>query len=540
MLIVATIATLSLMNLGKELVTLAEEDIPLTHKVSAITINQLERAIHFERALRTGEKIHDDSTEEPHFKLAVKEFLNHSSLIDNTITDINSSAEHALKSAHTEGDKKEFKYILVSLKSINSTHLSYQRDAKQSLALLDDGDINKAHEMIPEIKKLEAELNYELESLLKELEAFTENAILAAEHDKQKAITTLLIVCLIAAIISILLASVIIRHLKASLIQAIDVAKTIASGDLTKEIVVSGNDETAQLLSSLSSMRNTLHTMIGEMNQTSTELAAASSELAVVSEQANQSIHEQQSEVEQIATAMNEMASTVQEVANNATNTSQSAMEADKESNDGKAVVQQTVDAIHQLSSEVDNAANVMSELEQQSVGIGGVLDVIKNIAEQTNLLALNAAIEAARAGEQGRGFAVVADEVRTLASRTQESTKEIETMVESLQSRTQSAVVVMQAGRTLAQESVECAMKAGESLDTITDSVTTINQMNMQIASAAEEQACVAEDMNKNIVSIKNAAEESVAAIDQTSASSEELSRMASSLQESIARFSI
>ncbi len=219
-------------------------------------------------------------------------------------------------------------------------------------------------------------------------------------------------------------------------------------------------------------------------------------------------ILEQKGEVDQVATAMTEMSATVHEVARNATEAAEAAQRADEETGKGKMVVSQAIEAIDLLANEVNDAAQVIHRLEQDSDEIGAVLDVIRGIAEQTNLLALNAAIEAARAGEQGRGFAVVADEVRTLAQRTQQSTQEIQNMIERLQSGAQDAVKAMEQGRSRAQVGVEQAAEAGVSLETIAQAVGTISDMNTQIATAAEEQSVVAEEINLNIVSISDMAD--------------------------------
>jgi len=237
---------------------------------------------------------------------------------------------------------------------------------------------------------------------------------------------------------------------------------------------------------------------------------------------------------------MNEMTTSVHEVARNASEASQSAARANDESTEGKKVVGKAIDSIDGLSNEVKKAADVIKELESDSEKIGAVLDVIQGIAEQTNLLALNAAIEAARAGEQGRGFAVVADEVRTLASRTQQSTQEIEQMIERLQKGARTAVTVMQEGSKQANETTGLAADAAASLEGIIRAIGTINDMNAQIASAAEEQGAVAEEINRNVVKINEGVQDVAAGSDQTATATEELARLASELRESVQRFRI
>jgi methyl-accepting chemotaxis protein len=237
---------------------------------------------------------------------------------------------------------------------------------------------------------------------------------------------------------------------------------------------------------------------------------------------------------------MSQMTATVQEVANNAAGASAYAGDAREQSDGGKAIVDETIMAISTLADKVEHAAHVIKELETQTVSIGTVIDVIKNIAEQTNLLALNAAIEAARAGEQGRGFAVVADEVRNLAQRTQVSTSEIQEIIERVQSSAEKSVAVMLEGQESASTSVELATRAGSALNNITQAVGSITDMTIQIANAVEEQSSVAEEMNRNIVTISNVAGETAKASEQTAEESESLAKLSRELGDIVQQFRI
>lgn len=279
---------------------------------------------------------------------------------------------------------------------------------------------------------------------------------------------------------------------------------------------------------------------IRSSQDTAEHLLASTAQMQSQSDSARQGVTRQQVETDQVATAINEMTATVQEVARSATDAATAAHQADQEANNGKGVVAQTVSSIQTLASNVEQAADVIQKLEQDTTEIGGVLDVIKGIADQTNLLALNAAIEAARAGEQGRGFAVVADEVRTLASRTQESTEEINNMIDKLQLGAKNAVAVMEDGREQARTGVEQASKAGDSLSAITHSVATINDMNTQIASAADEQSKVAEEINRNVVNISQVANETASNVTQVADKSSELEGLASVLTTEVERFKV
>ena len=279
---------------------------------------------------------------------------------------------------------------------------------------------------------------------------------------------------------------------------------------------------------------------IRNSQDTANHLATATEQMQAQSDSARQGVTRQQLETDQIATAINEMTATVQEVARSATDAANAAGQADIEASNGKNVVAQTIESIQTLAKNVEQAADVIQRLEMDTTEIGGVLDVIKGIADQTNLLALNAAIEAARAGEQGRGFAVVADEVRTLASRTQESTEEINNMIDKLQTGAKNAVDVMEKGREQARTGVEQASLAGQSLEAITQSVATINDMNTQIAGAAEEQSTVAEEINRSVVNISQVADETASNVAQVADSSAQLEALSVDLKQEVAKFQL
>ncbi|HHJ17537.1 MAG TPA: methyl-accepting chemotaxis protein [Gammaproteobacteria bacterium] len=317
-----------------------------------------------------------------------------------------------------------------------------------------------------------------------------------------------------------------------------EIATAISQNDISHECTMESHDMIGELIDAFNQMAASLRNVIGQISGATTQLAAAAEETSTITDETSCGVREQQAEIDSIASAMNEMTSTVQEVARNAADASNAADAADSEARNGALVATEAIGGIDALQHEVDSAAQVIRNLEMESENIGSVLDVIRGIAEQTNLLALNAAIEAARAGEQGRGFAVVADEVRTLASRTQQSTQEIQDMITGLQSGTGNAVKVMEGAQSKAQESSDLVEKAAESLAMIAGSVSAINDMNTLIASAAEEQSAVAAEMQTNMNNIREVADRSADGAQQTAQASEELARLAAEQQSLMAQF--
>ena len=361
-----------------------------------------------------------------------------------------------------------------------------------------------------------------------------------AGEQYRSAITGIIVVAVIAALMTVLLAWLLTRSIVTPLNRALQAAQTIAGGNLTNVIEVDGKDEPARLLGALSTMQASLRKTIEQIAGSATQLGAAAEELSTVTQEASRGLQQQNNEIEQAATAVNEMTAAVEEVARNAVSTSEASNQSTQAAREGRDRVVETVDAIQTMTHDVQNTSVMIEGLAAQGRDIGKVLDVIRAIAEQTNLLALNAAIEAARAGEAGRGFAVVADEVRALAHRTAQSTQEIEKMVAGIQNGTGEAVSSMQQSNQRTQSTLEMARAAGVALEQITQSIQLINERNLVIASASEEQAQVSREVDRNLVNIRDLATQSAAGANQTSAATHELSRLAVDLNAMVARFVI
>ena len=330
--------------------------------------------------------------------------------------------------------------------------------------------------------------------LLDTAQQMTRSQTQVRDQGTQQAKTLLAGATALALLLGLIAAWAITRQIIVPLRQTLTAAERVAAGDLTQNLQVDRRDELGQLQASMQRMTLSLRELIGGIGDGVTQIASAAEELSAVTEQTSAGVNNQKVETDQVATAMNEMAATVHEVARNAEQASEAALVADQQAREGDRVVGEAIAQIERLAGEVVNSSEAMNQLKAESDKIGSVLDVIKAVAQQTNLLALNAAIEAARAGEAGRGFAVVADEVRSLAQRTQQSTEEIEELIASLQTGTQRVASVMDASRGLTDSSVELTRRAGGSLETITRTVSSIQAMNQQIATAAEQQSAVAE----------------------------------------------
>lgn len=418
---------------------------------------------------------------------------------------------------------------------------AYIAAAEGVFTLLKAGDAEQAAKLAdtsatPLYRKTIGELKIMIESNARQSGEVAQNGA-----DTNRQVTWALIIgAIIAAACALGLGLLVTRMITRPLYQSVASASHIAQGDLTHPIHSAGKDETGQLLTALSDMQGNLKTTVQQIADASNQLASAAEELTAVTEDSTRGLVRQNDEIQQAATAVNQMTAAVEEVARNAVSTSQVSSETAAEASKGQRQVQQAVSAMNTMASDITHSTQRVETLAGQIRDITKVLDVIRSIAEQTNLLALNAAIEAARAGEQGRGFAVVADEVRALAHRTQASTAEIDTMIKLVRAGADEAVASMAKSQAMAHSTQILATEAGLALERISEGVGQINERNLVIASAAEEQAQVAREVDRNLVNIQDLSTQTAAGANQTNASSQELSRLAISFNTLVGKFKL
>ncbi len=388
------------------------------------------------------------------------------------------------------------------------------------------------------IDQLDASLEASANDLEHAITEYTHSHEADIEHIVEEADRAMIVEAIIALIIGCAIAIVITGMISKPLARLVEVMKELASGNLDQELITQRTDEIGVLMTATNTMIQSLQKLIGRLGAGITQLASASEQMSAVAQENTRIITEQKNETDQVATAMNEMTATVREVAQNAEVASGSAQECEQLTREGGDLVRNNIKQTEELADEVAAATQEIVELKADSDKIGTVLDVIAGIAEQTNLLALNAAIEAARAGEAGRGFAVVADEVRGLSKRTQESTEQIESLITNLQKKAEKTAERMKLSSERAEATKGPAHQAREAFKSITEAVTQIQAMNQQIAAAVTEQSAVAEDINKSILTISESADQTATASEETLQANQELSRLGIELQELASQF--
>ncbi|QIQ74190.1 Methyl-accepting chemotaxis protein McpQ [Pseudomonas coronafaciens] len=416
---------------------------------------------------------------------------------------------------------------------------AYIEAGKSMVGLMTKGDLEGAGRLFEQrVDPAYKAVNDELKLIVASNDRQSNEAASDAKATASRAYWSLGMGVIIAFTAAIALGLIVTRSITRPLSTALRAAKQVADGDLSYTIDASGKDEIGTLLNALSTMQINLRATIKEIGSAADQLASASEELNAVTEESSRGLIRQKDEIQQAATAVNEMTAAVEEVARNATDASEASEHTSSSAKEGRDKVKNAVESVGAMADKISDSTGKVEVLAQRVNEISKILGVIQSIAQQTNLLALNAAIEAARAGEQGRGFAVVADEVRALAHRTQASTADIEAMMGQVHTGAEEAVFAMNSSKTLADDTRRQAVEAGEALDRITEGVSTINEKNLVIASAAAEQAHVAREVDRNLVNIQDLSTQTAAGANQTNASSSELSRLASSFGVLVGKF--
>ncbi|WP_148861258.1 HAMP domain-containing methyl-accepting chemotaxis protein [Marinobacter fonticola] len=398
----------------------------------------------------------------------------------------------------------------------------------------------KAVEQVRRNETLESQMLDSANSILSATAELKDIQVGNMRAEQAQAVTLIIVATVIVILLGVVLAWSLTRNIVRPIHEAVDIATRVAAGDLRKDVKTDRHDELGQLLGALGSMVVNLRELVRGINSGSQNIAASTGELSTVTEQTSEGMTQQRDQTDQVATAMNEMVATVSEVAKSAEDAFNAAARASETATAGETAVGETLSYVSELNGLVENVMQQLHNLQSDTQNIVTVLDVIKSVAEQTNLLALNAAIEAARAGEQGRGFAVVADEVRSLAQRTQSSAAEIETLINNLVTSAEGSVKAMESGTQLAGQTLDSAQATGKTIKDIAQAVEEIRQFNSQIATAAEQQTSVAEDINHNVTQIRDISDQSASSATQVASSTTELAQLGENLRVQVARFSV
>ncbi len=517
---------------------IAQDDMQIVALLTLITEKQLEQEIQFEKAFRYAASSRDGSGINEKFTQSINQFNQLNVYLEKHIADGKRLLDH-IDGKHTTGTNK-FSSINKRLKTLAQLHIQWVADVRVIFAALEVGDLQIAADSAEEVSVKAEYLAKQLESMLEGVEKRTQQGILDVGNEIRTLENLTVILIGIAVAVFSLVSWMAMRFIQQGISASLSALKGLERGDFRSTISINAAGEMGEVLRYIESMRNRVGDLLNMVDGSTNDVSNAANNLTGISETIQNNVEAQALEVQQAATALYEISANSQEVSSNATSTHHAIEAAATQANQSEQASSQAMQYSQQLVDSLAVSSKALADLEKQSQSIGTMLDVIKSIAEQTNLLALNAAIEAARAGEQGRGFAVVADEVRHLAMRTQESTTEIESVIERLRKGTQSAVLTMRESKELGDKTIEFSKHSGEFINEVNKAIAKINAMSKQIASAAEEQSYSVEEINRNVDKINEASNFSAEQVIVASQASEQLAATTDYLKQAVSSFDL
>lgn len=541
-LLISAFAIFKMNDISSEFSVIYQMSLPLEKNVAEARQLQLKKASELQTLMIDAKSGARRKVIKEHFAKIDNITLQTNQAMQDIVAILNASKDKALD-ADLQADVASLEENTAKVVEQQANYQKYVDSAIQIIkrggSMSGGGYLSKDEQA--QLVAIEAKLFESLQAMQASIDNITNRSVTNVKDLQSSSLLSLIAMAVVSLVLGIFISKIIISNIVTPIKGVMSVLTTMAQdNDLTKRMNFASKDEVGAMGNAFNSFVEKLQKLVMGITDASEQLSTAAEETSVVSRSTNQNIAQQKNETTHVASAITQMTATVQEVANSAEKASAAAIKGDKDSESGRQVVEEIVASINNLADEINSSTSVIRTLKSDSENIGTVLDVIKNIAEQTNLLALNAAIEAARAGDQGRGFAVVADEVRSLAQKTQDSTKEIEDLILTLQQGSDNAVSSMELNKTSIEGLVAKAVNATNSLNEITNSVSSITEMNTLIATAAEQQSHVVNEINNNVLNIQQVSENTAEGSEQVSQASQEIAQLSERLTNMVRQFKV